>query len=121
MCHRASPRSLTAPTVQLVSPSALRLPSGFITTQRPRQSALGTADRDARDQHGWHADAYGHTLAVFAAGPAAVGELVVRADHGDLGQRLRAIPDQRHALDRGSNLAVLDHVRLSHGEDEVAV
>src|SRR5215208_6475209 len=40
-------------------------------------AALGAADGDPRDQDGWHAHAHRHALAVFAAGPAAVGELVV--------------------------------------------
>src|SRR5215470_14782031 len=82
--------------------------------------ALGTADGDAVDANGGHADADGDTLFGLAAGADALVEGDVVADHGDAVQRLGAVADQRGALDRTRQLAVFDQPGAGGAEREVA-
>src|SRR5207237_5442792 len=70
------------------------------------QRRLADPDRDA--------------LAVLAAGPDAIVEPQIVADHCDLGHRVGAVADQRRALDRGADLPVFDQIRFRGGEDELA-
>src|SRR5688572_3033455 len=60
---------------------------------------LRPADRHARDEDGRDADADGHRLPVLAAGPAAVAELEVVADGGDLRQDVGAVADEVDVAD----------------------
>ena len=68
----------------------------------------------------WLADADGHALAGLAAHADAGVELHVVTDHGDAVHGIRSVADQHGALDRVRHLAVLDHVGLGAGEDELA-
>src|SRR5689334_19154289 len=88
-----------------------------------RAGSLGlrASDGDARDLDGGGADADRDRLAILAAGPDAVGELVVAAEHGDAAQDLGAVADQVDPLEGRGQLAVLDEVALGEREDEVAV
>ena len=84
------------------------------------RSDLRAADGELIQQHGRLADADGHALAVLAAGADAGVEGHVVADHGNAGERVGAVANQRRALDRGADLAVLDQVGLGAGKDELA-
>src|SRR3954451_882253 len=91
---------------------ASSMSSGRSGTGRP-------SDRHARDPQGRVAVADGDTLAVLAARTGrAHGEVV--ADHVDVLEDLGAVADEVGVPDRVGDLAVLDHVRLGHPEDEVA-
>src|SRR5262249_7186328 len=83
-------------------------------------SGRGAADGEAVDQHARLADADRHALAVLAAGADALVELHVVADHRDAGERIRPVADQHRALDRRTDLAVLDQVRFGGVEHELA-
>src|SRR5258708_4823314 len=56
----------------------------------------------------------------LAAHADALVEREIIADAGHLGQHARAVADQRRALDRRAELAVLDQIGLGAGEDELA-
>src|SRR5215472_1631537 len=81
----------------------------------------GPAHRHAVQFERGDTDADRHRLAVFPAGSYTLIELQIVADHGDLGQRVRAVTDQGAVLERRANLAVFDHVGLGRGKDELAV
>jgi hypothetical protein len=66
------------------------------------------------------ADAGGHALPALAAHAHAFVERHVVADAGDAGQHAGAVADQRRALDRRAQLAVLHLVGLGAGEHELA-
>src|SRR5262245_20677553 len=88
----------------------------------PRASSYRrSSDGDAVDADRRQADAHRHGLAVLAAGAHALVELQVVADAGDPRERLRAVADQRGALDRRRDLSVLDQVGLARREHELAV
>src|SRR5271165_4124051 len=59
------------------------------------------------------ADADRNVLTLLAAGAYALVELKVVAHHADPGQDIRTIADQGRALERRSQLAVLDGVGLA--------
>src|SRR5271163_50520 len=80
-------------------------------TRRPT-SCAGAADRQTVHAQGWLADADRNTLSVLAAGADPLVEAEVVADHGDFGQSIGSIADQRGALNRGPDLAVLNQIGL---------
>jgi len=67
---------------------------------KPRQapSSCRAAHGQVIDQQGRLADAHGHALAFLAAGADAAVELHIVADHGNPGQRIRAVADEGGAL-----------------------
>src|SRR5476649_2360080 len=80
----------------------------------------GAADGERIDAERRLADAHRHALAILAAGADAGIERHVVADHADAGERLGARANQRRALDRLAELAVLDQVTLGDAEHELA-
>src|SRR6478672_8555806 len=82
--------------------------------------SLGTTDGHGIDLQRRLADAHGNGLAVLAAYPDAGVEFEVVADHRDLVHDFGAVADQRGALDRPRDLAVLDEVGLAGREHELA-
>ena len=66
------------------------------------------------------ANANRHALALFAASTNAGVECHVIGNHADLGQRIRAIADQRCTLHRRADLAVFNQVSFRSAEDEFA-
>src|SRR5215831_3050880 len=89
-------------------------------TSLGRKSSRGAAHGQGIDAQRRLADADRDALAVLAAGADAGIERHVVADQPDLGQRLGAGADQGRALDRRTELAVLDQVALGDGEYELA-
>ncbi|ABA47973.1 hypothetical protein BURPS1710b_3335 [Burkholderia pseudomallei 1710b] len=81
----------------------------------------GAAHRHVVEPQRRLADADGHALAFLAAHADARVEPHVVADHAHVLERFRAAADQRRALDRIRDLAVLDHVCLGRREHELAV
>src|SRR5688572_21829074 len=73
------------------------------------------------DFYGWAANAYGHTLAVFATGPDSVGDGHVIAQHAYLTKCFGTVTNQIHALERCGDLAVLDQIALRQGEHEIPI
>ena len=67
------------------------------------------------------ADADGHALAFFTADADAFVERHVVTDHGDFGERVGPVANQRSALDRVHQFAVFDLPCFIHGEHEFAV
>src|SRR5215472_3795814 len=61
-----------------------------------------------------------HALAILAAGADTLIELQVVADHGDARQYIRTVADQRRALERCAEAAVLDRIGLARREHELA-
>ena len=78
------------------------------------------ADRQRVHAQRGLADAHRNFLAFLAAGADAVVELEVVADHRDAGHDFGAVADQRGALDRARDPAVLDQVGLAGREHELA-
>src|SRR5690606_36032596 len=78
------------------------------------------ADGQAAHQQGRLADARGDALPRLAADADALVDRHIIADAGDFRQHARAVADQRCALDRVAQLAILDLVRLGAAEDELA-
>src|SRR5699024_11580835 len=72
------------------------------------------------DSASWLAPARGHALAFLAAYAHAGVEGKVVADHAHAREHVRAVADQRGALDRGTNPAVGDPIGLGGGEHELA-
>src|SRR5215468_1456700 len=95
--------------------SKSRLSPRFLTAKSPR-----AADRDAVHAQRGLADADRHALAVLAAGADAGVELEVVADHADAIEVGRAIADQHGALERSTELAVLDAIGFGHVEHVLA-
>src|SRR3954464_5929272 len=83
--------------------------------------ASGSADRESVDFQRGDSDADRNALSVFAAGANAFVELQIASYHADSSKHVRAVADQRGVLQRRCDLAVLDHVALGGGEDELAV
>src|SRR6187200_3268442 len=86
-----------------------------------RPSGGTSADGQAADEDRRQANAHGHPLAVLAAVAHARVERHVVADGADLLQGSGAVADQRRALHRGADHAVLHPIRFRAGEDELAV
>src|SRR5262249_9498997 len=72
-------------------------------------------DLDRRNAH-----THGHALPFLAARADAFVELEVVAHHADVLQRLGPVADQGGVAHRAPEPAVLDHVPLRCGEDEIA-
>src|SRR5438034_9750340 len=70
------------------------------------------AHRQAVDLERRLADTHGNALPILAADAHAAVELEVGAHHRHPRQRIRAVADQRRALDRIGKLAVLDLPRF---------
>ena len=81
---------------------------------------LGAADGHLVDPDGGQSDADGHRLAVLAAGADTFVHLEVIADAAHPRERIGPVADERGALDRPGDLAVLDQVGLARREDELA-
>src|SRR5262249_37797548 len=88
----------------------------LISTQKA--PSAGPADGDAVDAQGGLADPDRHALAVLAAGADAGIKRKIGADHAHTGERVGAVANQHRALDRGTDLAVLDPVGLGALEHE---
>jgi hypothetical protein len=87
---------------------------------RPGRREAGAADRERRRCAASAGRRRPARLAFLAAGADAAVELQVVADHADARQHVGAVADQRRALDRRADLAVLDQVGLARGEHEFA-
>src|SRR3984885_8112400 len=83
-------------------------------------ASAGAAHGECVDTQRRLADPHGNALTILAAGADAVVELQVVADHRDARQHVRAVADERGALERGGDPTVLDGVRLAGGEHELA-
>src|ERR1022692_3417098 len=70
----------------------------------------GTAHGEPVHFNGRDAHAYRDSLPIFAAGAYAFVEFQIVADHRDMRQHIRAIADQRSALDRRGDVAVFNQV-----------
>src|SRR5690606_30841252 len=81
-------------------------------------SLCGPANGQALDQHGRLPDADGDALTGLAAGADTGIERHVIADRAHLFKRLATRADQRCALDRRRQLAILDEIGLRAAEDE---
>src|SRR4051812_38106559 len=68
-----------------------------------------------------NSDADGDALPILAAGANAFIEREVVADHGDTREHVGAVADEGGVLERRSDYAILDHVSLASGKDELAV
>src|SRR5258708_527466 len=80
----------------------------------------GPAHRERIDPQGGLPDADRHALAFLAAGADAGIELQIVPDHRDAGEHIRAVANERGALDGRAEPAVLDQVALAHREHELA-
>src|SRR5436309_3229517 len=92
-----------------------------IPARAPKRSVLsGSAHREGIDpQRGLpHTDR--DTLAVLATGTNTIVELQVVAHHAHPGEYIRAIADERRALERRAEPAVLDGIGLACREHELA-
>src|ERR1700693_3725982 len=78
----------------------------------------GAADGQAVYFQCGNADAHGDGLSVFAAGADAFVEFQIVAHHGDTGEDVGAVADQRGALDGCGHVAVFDEVGLGGGKDK---
>ncbi len=76
----------------------------FYCMNPPGSFLGGAADGQAVDFQRGNADADGHGLSIFAAGADAFVEFQIVADHGDAGQDVGAVADQRRALDGGGDV-----------------
>src|SRR5262245_14017670 len=85
-----------------------------------RAYGLHAADSEAADVESRLTDADRNTLSGLAARAHAFIELEIVADHFHARQRTRSVADQRRALDRRFDLAVLDEIGLGALEDELA-
>src|SRR3954453_179445 len=79
------------------------------------------ADGEAVDLQRGDSDADWNALSVFAAGSDAFIELQIAAHHADARKHVGTIADESSVLQRSGDLAILDHVALGSGEDELAV
>src|SRR3954467_10383374 len=68
-----------------------------------------------------NSDADGDALPVLAAGANAFVEREIVADHRDAREHVGAVADEGGVLERRSDHAILDHVSLAGGEDELAI
>src|SRR5450432_2456410 len=100
----------------------IRGPQGSLHATAFRLHSLcRPADGQAIDAQRRLSDAHRHALAVLAAGADTRIERHVVTDHRHPRQRIGAVADQRGALDRIGELAVLDHPRFGSREHELAV
>src|SRR5579859_6542807 len=70
----------------------------------------GAAHGECIDAQRRLADAHGNALPVLAAGADAVVELKIVPHHRDARQHVRTVADQRGALERRADAAILDRV-----------
>src|ERR1043166_130048 len=85
-----------------------------------RGRSAGAADGESFDAHGRQADADRDALSVLAAHADARIELQVGTDERYAREGVRTVADERRALDRALDPAVLDPVGLGGGEHELA-
>src|SRR5436309_2008456 len=83
-----------------------------LTARSSIGSGRSAADGEALDLQGGLPDAHRHALTVLPASADSRIELEVAADHGDLGQDIRAVADEGGPLDRRADLAVVDQIGL---------
>src|SRR5579864_4985709 len=76
----------------------------------PGLSSRGAAHGHAVQFQRGNPNAHRHGLSIFAAGAHAFIKLQIVADHGDLGQRVRTIANQRAVLERRCDLPIFNHV-----------
>src|SRR5690348_11434204 len=81
------------------------LPAGSFPVTLPLP---GAADRQILHLQGRLTYPHGNALPVFAAGSDAVIQLEVIADHGDPGQHVRTVTDERRPFQGRADAAVLD-------------
>src|SRR5579863_9058506 len=81
----------------------------------------GATNGQAIDFDGRDTDAYGHSLAIFAAGPDTLVQLQVISNHRNPRQHVGAVANQRRAFDGGGDLAIFDQVRFRGAENEFTV
>src|SRR5580658_5983104 len=89
------------------------------TATRARGASARAADRQCVDTQRRLAHAHRDALPFLAAGADTLIELQVIAHHGDTREHIRAIADERRALEGGANAAVLDGVSLARREHEL--
>src|SRR5689334_20315870 len=75
--------------------------------------SAGAADRKPIDPEGRLSYTDGNALAVLAAGADSIIELQIVPDHRDPREHIRTIADQRRALQRRADAALVDGVRLA--------
>src|SRR3546814_638949 len=108
-------------TVTLIQLRLAALRQGCVSfSHQGRRRSGRPADGQPAHEQGRLADARGDALAALAADADTLVDRHVIADAGDFRQHARPVADQRCALDRCAQFAVLDLVRLGAGKDELA-
>src|SRR5215469_16887111 len=79
-----------------------------------------TPDRQILHLEGRLTHTHRDALAILATRPNPIIQLQIVADHGDTGQHVRSVADERGALQGRADAAVLDGIGLAGGEDELA-
>src|SRR5688500_4650239 len=91
-----------------------------VPQERGTGTSAGAADREIVYAQGRLTDAHRHALPFLAAGPDAFVELEIVAHHAHACEHIWPVTNERGALQRRAELAVLDRVRLACGEHELA-
>lgn len=79
-----------------------------------------SANRKAIDLDSWKPHAYGHGLAILAAGTNPLVQAEVGAHHGNPREDVRTIADQGGSLYRPGYLTVFDQIGFASGKNELA-
>src|SRR6516165_12286033 len=126
MCARRARQALSAAVVQwgpheiFILPIDVRVSSPGTASAISRAALGGAADGEAVNPERRLTDADGNALAVLAAGAYAIIELQIVADHRYAREHVRTVADERCALERRADPAVLDGVCLARGKHELA-
>src|SRR5690242_3421056 len=97
---------------QSASNGAATPQSTAIDAENPHEKSNRAADRHLLDAQRRLPDAHRHALTFLPAHADAAIQRHIVADHRHVLERFRPAADQRRALHRIRDLAVLDHVRL---------